>query len=327
VVTDPLPGLSSIACPGTTLTAGANMTCTASYLVTQDDVDSGSISNTATVTGTPPGAVPPVSAQDATTVPPSQLASIDLQKSASAPSASGVVSYAFQVANTGNLTLANVTVTDPLPGLSTVSCPDTTLAPSASMTCMASYTLTQADLDAGVIPNTATASGVPPAGPAVTDQDSAAVVTSQAARVDLAKTATGPDPLTVGTVVNYSFLVTNIGQLALTGVTVTDPLAGLSAISCPGTTLAPGASMTCTASYTITQADVEAGVITNTATAQGTPPNDLAPVSDQDSAAVPPSTIDVPTLPRLVLVLLLFLLPTVAIWQLRRIVRAAAARE
>ena len=55
-------------------------------------------------------------------------------------------------------------------------------------------------------------------------------------------------------------------------MTVTDPMPGLSAIACPATTLAPGASETCTATYTTTQADVDAGSITNTGTATGTPP-------------------------------------------------------
>ena len=41
---------------------------------------------------------------------------------------------------------------------------------------------------------------------------------------------------------------------------------GLSAISCApaqGSSLEPGATMTCTASYTTTQADLDAGSITN----------------------------------------------------------------
>ena len=64
--------------------------------------------------------------------------------------------------------------------------------------------------------------------------------------------------------ITYSYVVTNTGNVALTNVTVNDPMAGLSAIDCGGNsnvipTLAPGASVTCTATYVTTQADVTAG--------------------------------------------------------------------
>ena len=55
---------------------------------------------------------------------------------------------------------------------------------------------------------------------------------------------------------------TNDGQVSLHDVDVTDPMTGLSAIDCTPTapaTLASGDSMTCTATYTVTQADVDNG--------------------------------------------------------------------
>ena len=67
-----------------------------------------------------------------------------------------VISYSYVVKNTGNVTLAGpVTVTD---DKATVTCPAGSLAPLASMTCTASYTITQADLDGGSVKNTAQAS-------------------------------------------------------------------------------------------------------------------------------------------------------------------------
>ena len=46
-----------------------------------------------------------------------------------------------------------------------------------------------------------------------------------------------------GTHVTYTYDVTNTGNTTLTAVGVTDPMTGLSAITCASSTLAPGASV------------------------------------------------------------------------------------
>ena len=74
-----------------------------------------------------------------------------------------------------------------------------------------------------------------------------------------------------GTVVTYSYRVSNIGNQTLDPVSVTDPMPGLSAVSCH-LSLAPGDLESCTATYTTTQTDVDNGQITNTGTAIGSPP-------------------------------------------------------
>lgn len=144
----------------------------------------------------------------------------------------------------------------------------------------------------------------------------------EGASIDLEKSGSGPEPLEVGSVIEYSFEVTNTGGVELTEVTVTDPLPGMSPIECPGDTLAPGESMTCTSNYTVTQEDVDAGQIDNTATTTGDPPGDLPPVTDEDSATFP---TPVPALPPLALVLLLALLTAATLGALRR-VRGTARR-
>ena len=96
-------------------------------------------------------------------------------KSASISSYSGAgtpVTYSYKVTNTGNVTLTSVDVTDPMAGLSVVTCPTATLAPGSAETCTADYTTTQADVDNGSITNTGTATAMPPSGPGVTADDS-----------------------------------------------------------------------------------------------------------------------------------------------------------
>lgn len=326
VVTDPLPGLSPIACPATVLAAGASMTCTATYVATEADRTNGAINNTAMVTGQPPAGLPPVTAVDSETVPvvaPAQPA-ITLAKSVSSTGpypVGATVAYAFLVTNTGNVELTNVVVTDPLPGLSPIACPATTLAAGASMTCTAAYVVTQADINNGAINNSATTTGQPPPGsPPPTGGDTERVVVPGDVGqpgIALAKSRIGTGPVTVGSTVNYAFLVTNTGNVELTNVVVTDPLPGLSPVSCPATTLAAGANMTCTATYVATQADVDAGAIDNTATATGQPPGGLPPptASDTERVIVPGP---VPSLPEVMTVLLAVLLLATAMWTLRR---------
>ena len=273
-VTDPMMNLSPVTCPETTLAPGASETCTASYTTSQGDVDAGGIANTDTATGTPPTGSP-VTAMSTLDIPAVQNPGITVAKSASITSFSAAgtpITYEYLVTNTGNVTLTSVGVTDPMRGLSTVTCPVSTLAPGTSETCTASYTTTQADVDAGSITNTGTATGTPPTGSPVTDSSMLKISSIQGAAVGILKSASIASYSTAGTSVTYSYQVTNSGNVTLNPVTVTDPMHGLSAISCPDTSLAPGADETCTASYTTTQADVFAGSITNTGTVTGTPP-------------------------------------------------------
>ncbi|MBM4461999.1 MAG: IPTL-CTERM sorting domain-containing protein [Chloroflexi bacterium] len=82
------------------------------------------------------------------------------------------INYTFTVTNTGNVTLTNVVVTDPK--VTVQGGLIASLAPGASdsTTFTGSYTLTQDDINAGRVDNSATAVGIPPTGPEVTDTGS-----------------------------------------------------------------------------------------------------------------------------------------------------------
>ncbi|MEU8740444.1 DUF7507 domain-containing protein [Streptomyces halstedii] len=66
-----------------------------------------------------------------------------------------------------------------------------------------------------------------------------------------------PLPLTPGQQVPYEYVVTNSGNTTLTDVNVTDDR--VTGISCPGTTLTSGRTMTCTGTYTVTERTVWPG--------------------------------------------------------------------
>ena len=111
------------------------------------------------------------------TVTATQSPQISLTKSANPTSYSGPgtpITYSYAVENAGNVTLSSATVTDPMSGLSAIDCGNSSnviasLAPGATVTCTATYTTTQADVDAGSISNTGTVEASPPSGPAVSD--------------------------------------------------------------------------------------------------------------------------------------------------------------
>ena len=272
--------IAVVSCPGGTLAPAAFATCTASYIVTQADVNAGRIVNMATASGQPPtpagGVLPPrvASSPDTVTtlIPP--LPALTLVKSlvtAGPYSVGQTVQYTFHATNSGNVTLTAVSVADPK--ISTVSCPTTTLIPGAGTTCTGTYTITQADVDGGGVTNTAIANGTPPTGAAIASSPStASLVIARTSSITLDKRLTTAAPYAVGQILAFEFLVTNTGTVTLTGVTVADPLPGLSVVACLSSTLAPGASVVCNATYRVLQSDVDAGSVINTATATGTPP-------------------------------------------------------
>jgi hypothetical protein len=101
--------------------------------------------------------------------------------------------------------------------------------------------------------------------------------------LSLHKSSTTTLITSVGQVVPYSYLITNTGTSQVTGITLSDNNVD-AAPSCPSTTLAVAASMTCTAQHTVTALELFTGGVTNTATASS---NEAADV--QDSLHIPAS--------------------------------------
>ena len=289
-VSDPKAG--PVSCPQATLASGQSETCRAQnlYTVTVADDTAGTVSNTATASGTPTGGVAPIQSPPSSTSTPTQTPAPAVSVVKTAKASSGdtqpvqvgeTIGYSYLVTNTGNDNLSTVSVSDPT--LGAVTCPTPPapgLVPGASETCTAdqTYTVTQADVDAGQVTDTATATGTDTAGrtsPA-SAPSTATPTTPAAPTVTMTKigdASTGDtNSLRVGETIAYSYLVTNTGNVDLTSVAVDDP--SLGSVTCPTPVnpgLPPGGSETCTAdeTHTVTQADVDAGQVTDTATASG----------------------------------------------------------
>jgi uncharacterized repeat protein (TIGR01451 family) len=274
----PAPGAASIAFSGGTIAAGG--TCLVTVDVTAPAVgDYVNVSGAAThlVNGMPAGTD---TATDTLTVEPPSPA-IGLLKqvgpTATGPWSSSLavnlpanVFYRFTIENLGDVALSPLTLTDPTVDTSACMLPGSLPAPVATnenhlFQCVVGPVAAMT----GAITNTATAGGTG-GGMTVTDSDSALYASTG---LTLDKTSPQTTYAMAGDVIGYSYLVTNSGFAALAGpVTVTDDR---TTVVCPAVTtvgdldgfLDPGESITCTATYTITAADVAAFSVTNTATA------------------------------------------------------------
>jgi uncharacterized repeat protein (TIGR01451 family) len=132
------------------------------------------------------------------------------------------------------------------------------------------------------IDNVATASGTYNAAPVTSNTDAASVtITPQAASLSVVKTASDTTDVTVGQVITYTYTITNTGNSTVSNVAAADvhngsgtpPVPGSEALSNDTGTLgdstdatpnngtwsslAPGDSITFTATYTVTQNDVD----------------------------------------------------------------------
>ncbi|MFD8600429.1 hypothetical protein ACFV1L_36070 [Kitasatospora sp. NPDC059646] len=279
--------VASVTCDVTTLNPGQSTLCHGSYVVTAADVAAGHVTNTAHASGTDPqgGSVqsPPVEA----TVPTAGAGQLALEKRADSAGPFRVgetVAYTYTVTNTGTAVVSNLTVTDD--HVSSVTCGAASLNPGQSTTCHGSYTVTAADVAAGHVTNTAHANGTDPQGePVQSPPAEATVPTAGAGQLRLEKRADSAGPFGVGDVVGYTYTVTNTGTTVVNNISVTDDR--VSSVTCGAASLNPGQSTTCHGSYTVTEADVTAGHVTNTAHASGTDPQG-GPVQS------PPAEVTVP---------------------------------
>lgn len=198
-----------------------------------------------------------------------------------------VITYQYVVVNTGNVSLSTVSLTDAGPTFDGNAATNTLSALSGPVgdagapgvldvgetwTYSATYTLDQADVDnaAGVLNGVANAvvasANDPQATPAVQDvgTDLTATTTIPASptlTIDKRLLTGTPTPLALGQTITYEYVVVNTGNVTITGVSVNETAfngSGTAPVPAPGaTTLAPGAQTIWTATYTVTQADID----------------------------------------------------------------------
>ncbi len=317
-------------------------TYNASYTLDQDDIDAGSITNTATTVADSPGGTgagdtsddpddPTTTTDDPTVTQLPESPAMELSKASDLDDggdglqAGDTIDYTFTLTNTGNVSLSNVVVNDPQLGGDLTgpaggdSDGDGELDVTETWTYNASYTLDQDDIDAGSITNTATTVADSPGGtgagdtsddpddPTTTTDDPTVTTLAQSPELLLTKIAqpsTDGAFDTLGEVVTYTLTVANTGNVTISDVTLVDVNADSGSIS-PASiaSLAPGVTTTFTATHTIDQADLDAGLVSNQATVNGNNPMNMPVTDDSDDpstiGANDPTIIDVDQMPEL----------------------------
>jgi len=181
--------------------------------------------------------------------------------------ASGTVTLGDQldftttVTNTGTVALTNVHVTDSFDSTG-VTC--SSMAVGTTCTLTSSHIVSAADVSAGSITDTATATSneLPPqssGGGSSTGGGSASLTAVLTSNAD----ADGSGTVTAGDVLTYTFTATNTGAAGLSNVVVatTGSAVAFSPNSAPCLTVGPGASCTLTSTYTVTAADATNGQV------------------------------------------------------------------
>ncbi|HNK64130.1 MAG TPA: LysM peptidoglycan-binding domain-containing protein [Anaerolineales bacterium] len=183
------------------------------------------------------------------------------------------INIMYTVTNTGTAALPGTVIING----ATATCPPTTtvgnkndsLDPAETLGCASAYPLTQADLDKGSVTLivSATLNGVNSAPVTVT----VATVQPKAVSVTAASSPTTYDQ--VGRELIITYTIKNIGtqNLGPDPFQVIDKLINATPFNCglTGATLAPGATLTCSAKYIVSQNDMNGAAIISTSTASG----------------------------------------------------------
>ncbi len=200
------------------------------------------------------------------------------------------LTYTITVANTGNIPLTGPVITDTLSNgsaLTLTSGPTLTSGDAAPLGVInvgetwiytATYAVTQANINNG---STITNSASFKTNETILQtSNSVSTTITRTPQLTTLKTSSTPGPAPVGTVITYTYKVTNSGNVTMTGVSVADTHNGSGTFVGPGNeiiftdvaplgdstdlltngnwdTLGPGDTLKFTATYTVTQQDVD----------------------------------------------------------------------
>jgi len=209
-----------------------------------------------------------------------------------------VINYKYDLSNNdpdtdfpGPLVITDDKVTVTCPDLNTIGNQDNTLDPSEIVSCTGTYSITQTDLDFGKVVNNASAS----LNNGATTSNAVTLETTmvQTRELILKTTADPPSYDRAGQTITFTYEIMNNGNVNLgpAQFTITDKfLAAPLNCEAAASYMMSTETFTCTATYTITQADLDSGSVTSNATASdGTTSSDATMVTVTKSGGSQPN--------------------------------------
>jgi len=176
------------------------------------------------------------------------------------------ITYVYTITNTGETSLNDLSLVDDRLGEIPLS--RSTIAPWEHVTGSFSVTITEADLP-GPFVNKVVVTAIDPSGKTVTDSDTLVLFDlSSDGALTLLKTSDTTEAA-VGDTITYTYTIANTGDVMLTDLVLIDDHIGEIPLST--TVLTSGESLTVTAIYTVTEADLP-GPLTNAASVTGRGP-------------------------------------------------------
>lgn len=172
------------------------------------------------------------------------------------------ITYTFLIHNSGTDPVAIINTTDTK--LGTICAGVTNMPASTTTTCTETYVVTQADIDAGHITNVVTIQGVSNSVPLAAQATKTINFVPRPALL-IAKTGDVATTVARGNPVDYTYTLTNTGNVPLTSFAIFD--SNLNSWTCSGATspLGLNASTTCTGTHLLTSNDINNKFVDNTA--------------------------------------------------------------
>ncbi|WP_165972843.1 DUF7507 domain-containing protein [Martelella mediterranea] len=270
------------------LEPGEQVVFTGQYTPQQAEIDTGSFTNTVKVTATtPPGAGAgggsTIEKQDSNKAGLPEKPGLTVTKEAATPvdangngfiDAGDTIAYTITATNTGNVSLTDFTVEDPLLDAGSVSGNgNRQVEPQGQAVFTGKHTIKQSEIDAGKLKNVATVHARTKAGTPVQNKDEATVTFADNSDIGAVKTAEFLAPASqsnfkLGDKIRYTVKVTNKGNRTLSNIRIEEALDGVDLVpSDPNLTqLKPAQQAFYTGLYTPKQSEIDQGKLINKVT-------------------------------------------------------------